>query len=70
MQKDIMGSVDSSIFGARPIIGSKTQDISGFAASILTIVFVICLSQVPQLYGNAVLNHLSAHLTQLPELLQ
>lgn len=39
----------------RMFLDSESQDISASAASIFTILFKICLSRVPQLYGSIIL---------------
>ncbi len=61
----IMGDVGSSAFGAWPKLGTKSSDISAFAASILTNLFPICLLWVPQLYESAILNYWSSPLREM-----
>ena len=57
-----MGNVGSSVFGTWPIVSTEGQDISASAAMILLILTILVLSQVPQHYGNAMLNCVSTPL--------
>lgn len=51
-----MGNVGSSIFGAQPILGTKSQAIWATAASILTIPFLNLSLASPQLCESVILN--------------
>lgn len=45
----IIGNLGSSVIGAWPLLAAEKQDISASATSILSVLFLVCPLEVPNL---------------------